>query len=116
MIRISRVSIEPNVVAITPQLDLPLRRLVARLAQALQLAEYEGIPVAPVRGDVIHYVRRGDDAALQTEFTQRPLTQLMLTQPLPAPGPVPRVPFGEVAANSRHSCQALIRKKSLCQS
>jgi hypothetical protein len=35
---------------------------------------------------------------------------------LPAPGLVEGIPLRQGAANSRHSCQALIRKKSLCQS
>jgi hypothetical protein len=35
---------------------------------------------------------------------------------LPAPGFVEGIPLRQVAANSRHSCQASIRKKSFCQS
>src|SRR5262249_46057829 len=116
MIGIRRIAIDSNVVAITPQLNLPLRRLVARLAQALQLAEHEGIPVSPVRGEVIHHIRRRDDAALEAKTTQWMTLQLQLPQPLPAPGLVEGVPLRQVAANSRHSCQALIRKKSFCQS
>jgi hypothetical protein len=42
-----------------------------------------------VRGDVIHHVRRRDDAALETEFEQRLLTQLQPTKALPASSPIP---------------------------
>jgi len=70
VIGVRRIAIDPDVVAITPQLDLPLRRLVARLAQAQQLAEHESIPIAPVRGDVIDHVRRRDNAALEAKTTQ----------------------------------------------
>ena len=43
MIGIGRESVEPNVAAIAAELDLSLRRLMARLPQALQLAGHEGI-------------------------------------------------------------------------
>jgi hypothetical protein len=74
-------------------LDLPLRRLTW-LAQALQLAGDDRVPVAPVRHDVIHDVRRRHDSALQAELAQRMLCQLMVAQPLPARGLVEPVPRG----------------------
>ena len=86
MVRIGRKAIETDVAAIAAQLDLPLRRPMTRLAQALQLASDELGPVAPMRRDVIDHVRRRYDSALQTERAQRMLYQLELTQPLPARG------------------------------
>src|SRR5215472_10715050 len=71
VIGIGRQAVEPDVGAVAAELDLALGRSVARLAQALQLAGHEGIPVAPVRGDMIYHVRSRDDAALETELAQR---------------------------------------------
>ena len=85
MIGIGRPTVEPEVGAIAAELDLPLRRRVARLAQALELAGHEGIPIAPVRDDVIHHLCGCDDAAVETELAQRMALQLQLPQPLPKP-------------------------------
>ena len=85
VIEIGRPTVEPEVGAIAAELDLPLRRLVARLAQALELAGHEGIPIAPVRDDVIHHLCGCDDAAVETELAQRMALQLQLPQPLPKP-------------------------------
>ena len=43
MIGIDRKAVEPNVSAVALEFGLPLRRLVARLAQALQFAGDEGL-------------------------------------------------------------------------
>ena len=83
VIAIGRQSVEPDVGAVAAELDLSLRRVVARLAQALQHTEHERT-VTTVWCDVIHHVRRGGDAALQTKFAQRMLPQLQPAQPLPA--------------------------------
>jgi len=50
MIRIERQAVEPDVAAIAAELDLSLCRIVARLAQALQLAGGEGVLVRPGAG------------------------------------------------------------------
>src|SRR5262249_45482312 len=92
---------DTNIQAITAQLDLLLRRIVARLAQTLQLAGDEVGPVAPMRRDVIDHVRRRHDSALQTELAQRMLHQLKLAQPLPACGFVEAIPRNR-ASGSRH--------------
>jgi hypothetical protein len=54
VIRIGRIAIEADVIAIAAEFDLPLRRLVTRLAQALELASDERGPVTPVLRDMIH--------------------------------------------------------------
>jgi hypothetical protein len=83
MIWVGRIAIEADVDAIPMQLDLPLRRFVARLAQTLQFASDEGGPVAPVRDDVIDHVGRRDDSALKAELAQWFLSQLQSAQPSP---------------------------------
>ena len=92
MVRISRKAVDADVVAIAPQLDLPLRRLVARLAQALQFAGDECGPIAAVRCDLIDHVRSRHDPALQAEFAQRVLPQLQPAQSSPACRLVEAVP------------------------
>jgi hypothetical protein len=57
MIRVSRVPVHPDVKPVAAKLDLPLSRLVARLAQTLQLASDERSPVALMRHHVIDHVR-----------------------------------------------------------
>ena len=83
MIRISRVAIEPDVGPIAAEFDLSLCRLAARLARALQLTGDEGIPVAVMRRDVIHHVRRRDDAALESgsssDSARRPTIAVVFT-------------------------------------
>ena len=104
MVGIGRKAVETDVAAIATQLNLPLRRLVARPAKTLQLASDERGPVALMRLDVIDHVRRRDDPALQTELTEQMLYQLELAQPSPARGFIEVLPRNRVTANSRHEC------------
>lgn len=48
-----RVAVDADITAITAQLNLPLSRVVARVAKTLQLARDERGPVALMRRDVI---------------------------------------------------------------
>jgi hypothetical protein len=87
---------------ISRRLNLPLSRLVARLAQALQLARDERGPVALMWHDVIDHVRRRHDPALETELAQRMLHQLELTQAVASAQFYRNSPRNRVTANSRH--------------
>src|SRR5262249_31265294 len=102
VVGISRKAVDAYVTAIAAKLDLPLRRPMARLAQALQFASDELSPVAPMRHDVVYHARRRHDPALQTELAQRMLRQLELTQPSPASGFIEVLPRNRVTADSRH--------------
>src|SRR5215472_2680059 len=59
----------------------------AVIIASVKLAGHEGIPIAPVRDDVIHHLCGCDDAAVETELAQRMALQLQLPQPLLKPGP-----------------------------
>jgi hypothetical protein len=78
----------------------PLRRVVASLAERLERAEPEFVDVAVMWLDVIADFRRRDDAALETERTKRVFAQLLPSDPSPASGGVPLVPFRRFAANT----------------
>jgi hypothetical protein len=54
VVGIGRVAVDADITAIAAQLDLPFRRVVARLAQALQSASDERRPVALMRHDVVY--------------------------------------------------------------
>jgi predicted metal-dependent HD superfamily phosphohydrolase len=83
MIRVERPAVEANVRAEPARLDEPLRGVVAMLAQTYERTEPEFVDVAAMRFDVIADCRRLDDAALQAEFAQRMLAQLVLPDPRP---------------------------------
>jgi hypothetical protein len=108
MIWIDRVPINTDIAAVTAQLDLPLRRIVTRLTQTLQLASDKVGPIAPVRRDVINHVRSRHDSALQAKLAQRMLHQLKFTQPLPTGSLVEAIPRNWIIAKSCHN-RAVLR-------
>ena len=69
MARVQRPPIEANIGAETARLDVPLRTIVAVLAQALKRAKPKLVNVAVMWLDVIADCRRLDDAALQAILT-----------------------------------------------
>src|SRR6516162_5279772 len=103
VVGISRKAVDAYVTAIAAKLDLPLRRVVARLAQALQFAGAERRPVALVRLDMIDHRRSLNETALQTKLAQWVLSQLKPAQTLPARGLVEIRPRNRIAANSHHA-------------
>jgi hypothetical protein len=107
MIRVERIAVEPDVAAITVQLDLTLSAVVTGLAQGLQLAQPELVDVAVMRLDVIADGRGLDDAALRAVRTERMLEQLVPPDPGPASRGVPRVPPRWPTAIA-HSIQPLV--------
>ena len=84
MARVQRPPIEANIGAETARLDVPLRTIVAVLAQALKRAKPKLVNVAVMWLDVIADCRRLDDAALQAILTKRVFKQLVLPDPGPA--------------------------------
>jgi hypothetical protein len=102
MLRINRKAVESDVVAIAAQLNLAFCRVVARLAQALQLAGDERRPVAVMRLDVIHHVRHCDAPACQTELAQWLDLELPSAQPAPTRRFVESVPRNWTTAGNRH--------------
>src|SRR6516165_5670468 len=100
---VGRKAVDAYVTAIAAKLDLPLRRVVARLAQALQFAGAERRPVALVRLDMIDHRRSLNETALQTKLAQWVLSQLKPAQTLPARGLVEIRPRNRIAANNHHA-------------
>jgi hypothetical protein len=64
---VQRVAIQTDVDSIAVQLNLPLRRLVARLAQALQLAHAKRHPITVMRLHMIDDGRRHNATDFQAE-------------------------------------------------
>ena len=106
MARIQRPAIRANMRSKPALLDEPLCRVVAGLAQAQKRPEPEFVDVAAMWLEVIANGRRRDDAAIQTEFAERLLEQLVLSDAGPAVRAVPSIPFRRLAANT-HSVQLL---------
>jgi hypothetical protein len=100
MARVQGPSIEANIGAETARLNVPLRTIVAVLAQSLKRAKPEFVDVAAMWLDVIADCRRLDDAALRAILTQRMLEQLVPPDPRPAPGAIPGVPLRRLTANA----------------
>jgi len=76
MPRIERPSIKANVRTKATELDEPLRRVVARFAEALKRPKPKLVDVAPMWLDVIADGRRRDDAALEAELAERMLEEV----------------------------------------
>jgi len=83
MPRIQRPSIRPHLRPIPTNLDQPLRRVVAALAQAYERAKPEFVDVAVMRLRVIANRRRLDDTALEAKLAKRVREQLMSSDPSP---------------------------------
>jgi hypothetical protein len=75
--RIEWPAIGTHIRKISAQLDEPLRAVVARLAQRLELAEPEPIDVSAMRLDVVDDRSCRHDTALKAERAQRLDAQLM---------------------------------------
>ena len=100
MARVQRPPIEANIGAETTCLDVPLRTIVAVLAQALKRAKPKLVNVAAMWFDMIADCCRHDDAAFQAILAKRMHEQLVPPDPRPASGTVPRVPLRRLAANT----------------
>jgi predicted metal-dependent HD superfamily phosphohydrolase len=107
MARVQGPSIEADIGAETARLDVPLRTIVAVLAQALKRAKPELIDIAVMWLDVIADCRRLDNAALRAILTQRMLEQLVLPDPGPTSRGVPLIPLRRLAT-SAHRTQPFI--------
>ena len=81
---IERPAIEANIGSEPVELDEPLRGVVATLAQTHERTEPKFVDIAAVRLDVIADGCRRDDAALETEFAERVLEQLVPSDSSPA--------------------------------
>jgi hypothetical protein len=77
MARIERPAIRTDCRIIAALLNEPLRTVVARLAQRLELAEPEPIDVSAMRLDVIDDGGGAHNTALEAERAQRLDAQLM---------------------------------------
>jgi hypothetical protein len=84
MIWVKWVAVEPDVAAVTIQLNLTLGAVVTAFAQRLQLAQPEFIEIAMVRLDMVDDGGQLDQAALRAEFAQRVFLQLVAAEATPA--------------------------------
>jgi hypothetical protein len=103
MARVQRPPIEANIGAETARLDVPLRTIVAVLAQALKRAKPKLVNVAVMWLDVIADCRRLDDAALRAILTKRVFEQLVLPDPGPTSRGVPLVPLRRLATSAHRT-------------
>jgi hypothetical protein len=82
----------PDFIAVTTPLDQAFCCIVTWLAQRLQLAESERIPVSLVRFNVVDDASRHDQTSCCTESTEGVLTELVVGNSLPTLQCVPPPP------------------------
>jgi hypothetical protein len=103
MARIQRPPIEANIGAETARLDVPLRTIVAVLAQALKRAKPKPVNVATTWFDMIADCCGRDDGALRAILTKRVFEQLVLPDPGPASRGVPFIPLRRLATSAHRT-------------
>lgn len=108
-----RINVNPY--AVSSAVDSALFPVVASLAQALHLAEGEGVPIPLVGNDVIHNCGGCDPVICLAETAKRLRRQLGRTARTPMSRPIPRVPwvsqwrtldfaaFSSLRVSARHS-------------
>jgi hypothetical protein len=103
MTRIQRPPIEANIGAETARLGVPLRTIVAVLAQALKRAKPKLVNVAAMWFEMIADRRWRDDGALRAILTKRVFEQLVLPDPGPASRGVPLIPLRRLATSAHRT-------------
>jgi hypothetical protein len=103
MPRIERPAIQTNIRAEPMELDVALRRIMARLAQTLERPEPKPIHIATMRLNVIADFRRRDDATLEAELAQRVFEELVPPNSSPAGRAVPLIPLCRPTADAHGS-------------
>ena len=93
MTRINRPSLRVQELAVVAvQVEAPLARAVARVAQRLQLAEQERVPVAAVGFGMVSDCGARDHPTAKTFRAQRMLLELQATSTSPALELIPCAP------------------------